>query len=591
MDETQKLKNIFFEEAFDLVNNIESCLLSLENNPNNKKLIDQIFRSAHTIKGSGSLFDFNNIIGLSHALEGLLEDIRSSKSKVRKEVINVIFKSVDLLKLLIESGKATKSDENADLNKLTKNLIASIKKVSRKTKLKNNRIKKSSKSGLVGELLVNDGIIDKDDLEEALNKQNSPVGKILISEGKLDDKQLEKALEQQKTLGIVPQTSIRVNSQKLDNLVDLIGELVISYSLIVQSWTSHNDDQQLSTDLSQMGKVINDLQDHIMSLRMIPINHTFNRMKRLNRDTSAKLGKEVELFISGEETEIDKNIVEDLNEILVHLVRNSIDHGIESPSERISSNKKTTGRIELNAYPKGGNIIIEIIDDGRGIPKQRIIDTAKKRGLFIDSEKESQIYQLMFEPGFSTADEVTSVSGRGVGMDVVKNKLDDIRGKIEVYSEEGKGTTFTIVLQPTLAIIDGMVFRVGSERMIAPTLSILESLRPTKEQVISIKGSGEAVMIRGKIYPLIRLHNVFSIETPNTAPWDALVMLAKSQGRCCGILIDELIGQQNVVIKSLGKRFQKIKAISGGAILGDGRVGLILDLDGLMDNVLERRSA
>lgn len=560
MNENIKLKNIFFEEASELLSNTETNLISLESNPNNKKIINQIFRDIHTLKGSGSLFDFKNINQLTHNLEDLLEAIQDKKVVKLNEPIDILFKSVDLLKLLIETEKQNKADSDQDM--LTEELIGLIKKLTEDTK-KLRKPKNSAKSTPIGELLIDNGIIKEEDLEKALDKQ--------------------------KSLRLSSQTSVRVKAEKLDSLIDLVGELVISHSLLTQyPAIKRIDDQQLIANISQLGKAINDLQDQIMSLRMIPISHSFNRMKRLVRDTSVKLEKEVQISISGEETEIDKNVVDDLNEILVHLIRNSIDHGIELPAERVATGKKPVGQVELNAFPRGGNIIIEIKDDGCGLPKQKIINKALKRGLNITIENEAWLYQLIFEPGFSTAEQVTSISGRGVGLDVVKKKLEEIRGKIEVYSEEGKGTTFTITLQPTLAIIDGMVFRVGSERMIVPTLSIEESLRPSKEQIITIKDSGEAVMVRGKVYPLIRLHQIFSINSGSqTKPWEALVMLANSQGRQFTILIDELIGQQQVVIKSLGERFKKLKAISGGAILGDGSVGLILDLDGLMDCVVE----
>lgn len=721
MNENARLKEIFFEEATDLIARIEACLLSLESEPGNKELVDNIFRSFHTIKGSGSLFDLGSINKLSHTIEDLLDDIRNGKTAISDEIINTIFKTIDLLKLLFEAEKNNKSSD--ELDSLTNEIISLIKvnisdsntkktvsKVETKKEDANssklapfvkftdiikesitpdkkiflieiNLNKKCLKEGLdpvilfknlnkigeiivtisneqnipalselnpqilylndmsvlystahdiaeiedifefamakgkiniteitesqinenfnntvktreprlVGELLVEDGIISEEDIEKAIKNQARPIGEILVDEGKISSRQLEMALEKQQSMGVAPQVSVKVNAQKLDSLVDLVGELVISHSLVMQDQIIQGiEDQQLNSNLSQLGKVISDLQDQIMGLRMVPINHTFSRMKRLVRDTSVKLGKDVDLRIFGEDTEIDKNVIDDLNEILVHLVRNSIDHGIETPQNRKSLGKGQKGLIELNAYPKGGNIIVEVKDDGKGLSKKKIADKAKESGLNIDIDNEVLVHQLIFEPGFSTAEEVTTVSGRGVGLDVVKKKLETIRGKVEVSSEEGKGTTFTIILQPTLAIIDGMVFRVGTERMIVPTLSIEESLRPTREQVITIEGSNEAVMIRGKVYPLIRLHKVFSIDTKVTDPSDALVMLARSQGRQCVILIDELVGQQQVVIKSLGSRFKKLKVVSGGAILGDGRVGLILDLDGLMDSILEQ---
>lgn len=584
INEHEKLKNIFFEEAAELISAAESSLLLLEKDKQNEKIIDQIFRSIHTLKGSGSLFGFENMSSLSHVLEDLLEEVRSKRVPVNDALISTLFKAIDMIKLLVEAEKSGTPASTSNLSELTNKLVELLKSFTYK-KGKSITGKKSKKSPkLIGEILINEGAISEAELEKTLEKQNSPIGKILIEEGKINEKQLEETLEKQKNLGITPQTFVRVSAQKLDSLVDLVGELVISHSIIKQSSIVQDiKNQQFIVNLSHLGKVIHNMQDQIMSLRMVPISQTFNRMKRLVRDVSVKLGKKVELIIIGEDTEIDKNIVDDLNEIIVHIVRNAIDHGIEAPEERTQSGKKPVGLLELSAYPKGGNIIIEIRDDGHGLSKEKITKKAKGMKLAFDPDNDFEVQQIIFEPGFSTSEKITDMSGRGVGMDAVKKKLEGIRGKIEVSSEEGKGTVFKIILQPTLAIIDGMVFSVGAERMIIPTLSIEESLRPQKEQVITIKGNTEAVLIRGKVYPLIRLHNIFSIEKASTKPWEALVMLAKSQGRRCVILIDEIIGQQQVVVKSLGEKLQRLKAISGGAILGDGKVGLILDLDGLMD--------
>lgn len=553
MDELAHLKNIYFEEAAELLANIESSLLVLEKNPADKKIINQIFRDVHTIKGSGSLFDFANINNVAHELEDLLEAIKHKNAEIGGEVAGILFKSVDLLRHLLDAEKKGHPDEH--LNVLSLELTSQIKQTIAGIS-KKKPSKKSKKDAA---------------LPEPAPHRDAGVAR--------ND-------------NAIKQTSVRVNAEKLDSLVDLVGELVISHSIIMQHQAIQNiNDRELNSDLSQLGKVINDMQDRIMALRMIPISHSFNRMKRLVRDMSIKLEKDVELRISGEDTEIDKNVVDDLNEILVHLIRNSIDHGIEVAEERKKSGKRAGALIELNAYPKGGNIVIDVKDDGRGLSRERLIAKAKEKGMDsrVNVDCDFEVFQLIFEPGFSTACKVTDISGRGVGLDAVKRKLEDIRGKIEVASDEGKGTTFTITLQPSLAIIDGMVFSVGSERMILPTLSIEESLRPSREQVITIEGSTEAVMVRGKVYPLIRLHKLFSINSGSkTKPWEALVMLAGSQGRKCVILIDELIGQQQVVIKGLGSRFQRLKAISGGAILGDGRVGLILDLDGLIDYAHER---
>lgn len=537
MNNSPELKDIFFEEAFELVSRIESSALLFEKETEDKAPVHQIFRDLHTLKGSASLFNYQTLNRIAHKLEDLIEEFRTKTWKKDKKKIGLLFEAVDMIKLLLETEKSDLDTSHADME------------VDRIVKMIDKAIARKHKK-------------DKPDDETPKAAKTLP--------------QIQKPG--------APKTSVRVNAQKLDGLVDSIGELVIAHSLVIQNeGFKQLKDRQILSDVAQLGKVINDLQGQIMSLRMIPIGQTFDRMGRVLRDASVKLGKEANFFVYGENVEIDKNIADELNEILVHLIRNCIDHGIESASERKKAGKSAHGRIELRAYPSKGNIVVEVEDDGRGISEKKLIEKAKSNNFDYGKGSKNEIFKLIFEKGFSTASSVTSISGRGVGLDAVKQKLEAIRGKIEVSSTEGKGTLFTITLQPTLAIIDGMIFRVGSERMIIPTLSIEESLCPTKEQLLKINTESEAVMLRGKAYPLIRLNEVFAINTVHTNPWESLVVLARTQNRKCMILIDEIIGQQQVVVKSLGARFKKIKAVSGGAILGDGRVGLILDLDGLID--------
>ena len=316
-----------------------------------------------------------------------------------------------------------------------------------------------------------------------------------------------------------------------------------------------------------------------MSLRMVAIKATFQKMNRLVRDLTASIQKQVELVISGEETEMDRTIVEELGDPLMHMIRNSVDHGVEMPNDRIAKGKPAKGTVRLSAYHQGGNMVIEIADDGAGLNKQRILAKAIERGIVApDAELEDrQIFDLIFAPGFSTAEKITDISGRGVGMDVVKQNIAKLRGKIEIDSTPGEGTTFRIFLPLTLAIIDGLIARVGDQRYIFPTLSVCESFRPTTEMISTIYGKGEVVKVRGKLRPMLRLHEYFDIVPRTTDPTRALIIVVESanQQRC--ILVDELIGKQEVVIKSLDERFKQNKALAGAAILGDGKVGLILD--------------
>ena len=318
---------------------------------------------------------------------------------------------------------------------------------------------------------------------------------------------------------------------------------------------------------------------------MVPIKATFQKMVRLVRDLARTRGKKVALEMFGEDTEIDRNVVDELYEPMVHMIRNSIDHGLESPAERKAAGKSEKGFVQLRAYHKGGNIMIEIQDDGKGLNKNSIIEKAISSGL-IDSDAqltESEIFQLIFQPGFSTAKQITDVSGRGVGMDVVKKGIEKLQGRVDVQSTEKKGTTVIISLPLTLAIIEGMVIRVGRERYIVPTMAILESFKPKKEDYFTVKAKGEMVMARGHLIPLIRLDRLFRIEGDAENPWDGLVVVVENKEEQRGLLLDELLGQEEIVIKSLGEALKRTKGLAGGAILGDGRVGLILDIGGLFE--------
>jgi two-component system chemotaxis sensor kinase CheA len=319
-------------------------------------------------------------------------------------------------------------------------------------------------------------------------------------------------------------------------------------------------------------------------MRMVPIRQTFQKMTRLVRDLSKKTGKMVDLVMEGEETEIDRNMVDSIYDPLVHMMRNSVDHGVQPPAEREKAGKSPTGTVKLSAYQKGGNIVIEIQDDGQGVNTEKIRQKALDRGLIQKNDNLSahEINNLIFLPGFSTADKITDVSGRGVGMDVVKKGVEKLRGKVELNSTPGEGSQFLIRLPLTLAIIDGIIVRVGSERYIIPTIAIHESMRPTAGQYKTVQGKGEALLIRDSLVPVIRLYQLFNVETECTDICDSIIVVVENEGRLRALMVDELLGKQEVVIKSLGGYMTDVKGVAGGTILGDGRVGLILDLAGLI---------
>jgi two-component system chemotaxis sensor kinase CheA len=340
-------------------------------------------------------------------------------------------------------------------------------------------------------------------------------------------------------------------------------------------------DRQLARFLRQLARITTDLQHNAMSLRMVPIRATFQKMNRLVRDLSSSQGKKIQLQLAGEETELDRNIVEELSDPLVHMIRNSADHGIETPAEREAKGKNPTGTIRLQAFHQGGGIVIRITDDGRGLDKERILAKALQKGLIEPNTalSEKEIFELIFAPGFSTAEKVTEISGRGVGMDVVRGNISRLRGRIEVDSVLGQGSTFTIFLPLTLAIIDGLLVSVGSERFILPTLSVRECLRVNDAQITTVQGRGELISVRGKLMPLTRLGDLLGIDPSAKCPSEGIIVVAESGTLSRCLLVDEMLGKKEVVIKSLGDAFKTQSLLSGAAILGDGRVALILDVD------------
>jgi two-component system chemotaxis sensor kinase CheA len=320
-----------------------------------------------------------------------------------------------------------------------------------------------------------------------------------------------------------------------------------------------------------------------MSLRMVQINQTFRKMDRLVRDLANKFEKDVEFVTHGDDTEIDRNMVESLYDPLVHMIRNALDHGLEPPKERLANGKSPKGQVTLKAYHQGGNVVIELADDGRGLDTAKVLNRAVERGLIQPGESlsEAAIHNLVFQPGFSTAEKVTEISGRGVGMDVVKKSIEALRGKVDFASTPGHGSTLTIRLPLTLAIIDGMIVRVGDNRYILPTISINQSFRPKPEEYFTVKNQGEMIKVRDSLLPLVRLDRLVNVAGAVSDPSDALVVVVENEGQRRCLLVDEVLGKQEVVIKSLGERLKYVRTLAGGTILGDGRVGLILDVNGL----------
>ncbi|MGD1069571.1 MAG: chemotaxis protein CheA [Bryobacteraceae bacterium] len=533
----------FILESREHLSGVEIQLLALERDPRNKEAINAIFRGFHTIKGLAGFLDFPAIQRFAHEVETLLDLARNQKLPVDSTLIDIILQSADHMKQClggIEAGSESTSGAEP--------LIARIQSAGR-------ALSPVHSADSLAQLAMAIAQPPPSSTPETANQEPASAPR-----------------------------SVKVDTAKLDSLVDMVGELVIAQSMI-----RHDPDMaslhsaRLTRNLAQLTRITSDVQRVAMSMRMHPVGQLFQRMARLVRDLSRKSFKQVNLELSGEETELDRNMVEELADPLMHMVRNAVDHGAEPPDERIAAGKDPSARLELKAFHQGGFINIGISDDGRGLLRDKILRKARERGLVANGDQlsDQDVFSFIFEPGFSTAEQVTNVSGRGVGMDVARRQIAKLRGRIEIASVPGRGTTFTLKLPLTLAIIEGLVTGVGDQRYIIPIFAVKEMFRPAQEALSSVPDGGEMVLVRGALLPILRLHSRFGIEPRSVdAARGVLVVVESTQRNYC-VLVDDLIGKQEVVIKSLGETFRNVPGIAGGSILGDGRVGLILDVEAL----------
>jgi two-component system chemotaxis sensor kinase CheA len=544
---------MFITEALDHLESIEALVLEIEKTPDNRELLDNVFRPFHTVKGNAGALGFKPMQELAHKVENLLDLARKGKHKVGPAEIEIILKAVDLTRALL--GDLKQISEGKPGQDFTKQRLALQEAVDR--------------------------VIAGGSLEVSAPQVPAfvaPAEAVAVVPAAGD------GMPRRRASDFEANTVIKVDASKLDSLIDMVGELVIIQSMIRQDPTLANLIQsKLSQNLSQLNRITSSLQKDAMSLRMVPVRQTFQKMSRLVRDLGSKSGKKVELALFGEDTEMDRKMVEEINDPLMHMIRNAVDHGIEKPATRAERNKPATARVELKAYHQGGNIVIEISDDGNGLDPEKIRKKAISQGLVTAEQElsEAEIFQLIFAPGFSTAEKITEISGRGVGMDVVRRNIEALRGKIEIQSVLGKGSQFLIKLPLTLAILDGLVLGVGAERFVLPTFAIKESLRPTKDQIHSVQGRECMVRVRDRLFPLVRISVLFGIDNAVEDPCQGTLVLIEDDDRQLCLLVDRLIGKQEVVIKSLGETFRHLQGVAGGAILGDGRVGLILDANGI----------
>lgn len=548
LEENRELLTELHAEALDHLSQIESALLVLDRTPTDRDSLNGLFRSFHTLKGVAGFLRIGPMNRLSHEVESLLDLARNDALLLTPTIITEILRSRDALSEMV--GQITHA-------------------------LEQNRI--PDKIVPVGELIINVRALAKGDAKPASQEVTPceitamPTSSGLVSPTSSSDASPTKS---------VASSTLRVNTEKLDSLVGVVGELVIVQSQLQESARGlGSDESPLLRNLAQLSRITNDLQFTAMSLRMVPIKPTFQRMERLVRDLSREFGKKVGFETSGKETEIDRSMVEQIVDPLLHMVRNSLDHGLENPAERLEAGKSKQGLMRLAAYHEESNLVIELADDGRGINTQCVLAKAREQGLVAEDEilDQAAIIDLIFHPGFSTAEKVTEVSGRGVGMDVVKRNIEKLRGRIEVTTEEGKGTTFRVRLPLTTAIIDGLLVKVGEDKFVLPDIVVQVALRPEKSALSTVQGTGEVLRHRNSLLPLHRLHRRFSISEAVQDPTEGIVVIIESGRRTYALLVDDLLNKQGVVVNNLGAFMQNMPRVAEGAILGDGTIALILD--------------
>ena len=679
----------FLEESFEGLELMESSLLTLQSGDD--ETINSIFRAAHSIKGGAGTFGFNKVTEFTHLVETLLDEMRDGRREILQTDVDILLKSVDCIRLLIESARDGVEVDDEDINPTTQalentlangandsndsepNTSSSVVETEKQstsswsisfipehhlvktgndplllfnaladlgeitvtanssalpplTDIDAEELYLSWHINLVGEtteeeiLEVFEWVEDDCQLEVLSNTQESTekdTDQVLASDANenegyqapnapqdenttqvdlasVDEQQIaaDQPVQDKSSAKAKQEVgSIRVGVDKVDMLINLVGELVITQSMLSELGNNFDMDKvdRLTSGLEQLLQNTKELQESVMRIRMLPISFAFNRFPRLVYDLANKTGKEIELIIKGEQTELDKTVMEQIGDPLVHLVRNAGDHGIEAPQVRIDKGKPAKGTIILDAYHLGGNIVIEISDDGAGIDKNAVFNKAVEKNIVEANATltDNQIYDLLFEPGFSTAKQLSDISGRGVGMDVVKRNIQALGGRIQIDSEPDKGSIFKVNLPLTLAILDGQLVKVGTETYIIPLIAIVESLQVTPSHINRVSGDVVLYRLREDNVPVIPIYDLFNIEADQTLLEDALLVVVEADGQKVGLMVDDLLAQQQVVIKSLEDNYQQVQGISGATILGDGSVAMILDISGIIQMATE----
>jgi len=644
MDDLQELLEDFLVEAFEMIEEMDQDLVELENNPDDLELLNKIFRVAHTIKGSGSFLNFDKLTHLTHHMEAVLDKARKGELKITPEIMDVILESVDAMKAILEYIRDNGDDSSPDveIDSIVKKLDAIVngnsvsqeksesKEEEPKTvgginldEISPENIDEIDLSSLspeeldqVLEKLVDDmntspeeeGIEEVEETQEESSKteeksetkketeekSSAPVAKEENSVVKKTSTEVDKAKQKkdlQKKLISAEQT-IRVDVKRLDQLMNLIGELVLAKNRLIKIYNDVEERyegekflEELNQVVSSISIVTTDLQIAVMKTRMLPIGKVFNKFPRLVRDLARELGKKVKLIIEGEDTELDKSIIEEIGDPLVHMIRNSVDHGIEPPEERKRLGKPEEGTVWLRAYNEGNMIVIEIKDDGRGMDPEKLKQKAIEKGIITPQEaanmSDKEAFMLIFKPGFSTAEKITNVSGRGVGMDVVKTNIEKLNGIIEVDSIPGKGTTFKLKIPLTLAIIQALLVASQEDLFAVPLSNVIETVRIVEEDIYTIEGRS-VLKLRDEVLPLVNMADIFNIEKVLMPEKYLYVVILGLGATKIGLIVDRFIGQEEIVIKSLGEFLKGLPGIAGATIRGDGRVTLIVDVASLM---------
>lgn len=662
----------FFDEADELLADMEQHLLNLVVDDPDAEQLNAIFRAAHSIKGGAGTFGFTVLQETTHLMENLLDDARRGEMQLSTDIINLFLETKDIMQEQLDAYKSSTEPDAASFEYICNALrqlaleakgesvppVAGSARLSvvdnavqqaesatpadasataGKKQITLSRLKAGEPDMLEEELsnlatlsqvtktanslsAVIDDSVDEDDLvavlcfvieadqidfsaapaaveevaEEVVEEPQAPVEVAVAAPVAVASPAAPRAEREKPAARSSESTSIRVAVEKVDQLINLVGELVITQSMLAQRSNaldpvSHGD---LITSMGQLQRNARDLQESVMSIRMMPMEYVFSRFPRLVRDLAGKLGKQVELTLMGSSTELDKSLIERIIDPLTHLVRNSLDHGIELPETRLAAGKSAVGNLILSAEHQGGNICIEVTDDGAGLNRERILAKAMSQGMAVnESMTDEEVGMLIFAPGFSTAEQVTDVSGRGVGMDVVKRNIQEMGGHVEIQSKQGTGTTIRILLPLTLAILDGMSVKVSEEVFILPLNAVMESLQPREEDLHPLAGGERVLEVRGEYLPLVELWKAFDVQGAKTEATQGIVVILQSAGRRYALLVDQLIGQHQVVVKNLESNYRKVPGISAATILGDGSVALIVDVSALQGLNREKRLA